>query len=147
MPDVLNDVIDLIKDSWNGGNVDNYAIQRNVIVDKIINMKRADFLSPALDYILVYSESYITEANAIGRHTKKTTDDVAIDIRSMTSREHATKVVNEVERIMDANIINPTENYDEILITRMLDLSDKSKGLYRYVITVRVTNHNKIRGS
>ena len=140
------DVLDLIKtilsDDWQSGRTDNIT----PTIDKIFNYKRIDLADTSV--VLLYLVNYMTEPQGLWTTNKKTVEDVSVDIRTCVSRSHYLKVKNEVERILDANISQPESNSRNLLMPiRNKDLSDKSTGLWRSVIDVRLTNFSIARGS
>jgi len=106
---------------------------------------------PNEDLIFVYSD--ITNRKPVGIGTPaiaEVTESVKIDIRSRPSNavqtskiddDHARKVLTEVNRILYTNILAPGSDFDVIDPNMELtDLSNGMRGVFRYVIKIRLVD-------
>ena len=140
--DPINSVKTLLEDSWTSGNTD--SITPNI--DYIWNWKRVDLSNKSA--VLLYAPvPHVSEFAGIGSTTEKTEDQITIDIRTIVSRDHANKLRDEVHRIVDGNIIHPDSDYHIWRRTGYNDLTDRSTGLYRYVIETVLEVLAKIRAT
>lgn len=135
MADEVQIILDLLNTGWTKSNTDS----RMPTIDKIFNVKRADF-SPYQDYVLGYllSGSYLIKPLGLGTQERETLV-ISLDVRTMTSRAHHMKMRDEIMRVIRANKLRDPDVYkfNVIRLERMTDLTDKSTGLYRVVIDVR----------
>ena len=109
---------------------------------------------PGEDFIYLYSElTSIDKPGMILNNSMDIRESIKIDIRSrpaMTNQAtkiadtHARKVLTEVRRIIYSKIVSPDSNFDiiepQIDIT---DLSNGSKGIFRYVIRLTMVSFNR----
>ena len=137
--DSLDTINTLLEADWNNDNTDSIT----PTIGKVFDFKRIDLrFGESKDYILNYHYApYSSVPSGIGVAKKRTTDSISIDIRTMISRSHGIKVRDEVERILDANILNPSSEYQLLNPDKTCtDLSDKSIGLWRFVWDVQLKN-------
>lgn len=135
-------MVSLLEDNWESGNTNDVT----PTIDEVFEHKRVDLRNN--DFILLYEFApHVTEPNSIGASRKKTLDSVSIDIRTMATRAHGIKLRDEVERIIDANIINPDSSYHLAVPLNVKDLSDKNVGMWRWVWNMNLINLNLARGS
>ena len=133
MDDIVATIDTLLTDNRTASNTANVT----PVIDPVYDKKRIDLRTTAVeggDQILIYSFQRINSPNAIGATTKKFSDFATIDIRSRVSRAHSILLRDEVERILDTNIVNPSADYCEIkgnIISK--ELSNKSVKLYRFI--------------
>ncbi len=129
--------------NWNSANVDGrvpttqegeYPDSSKVAIDYITNFKKVD--ARVGDFILLYNGAMPYTRSAMKAFQVAPT--VSIDIRTSQSRGHFRKLRDEVVRILEANYIGPHPDYDTLEILREVDLSDKTRNLWRMVIDVQL---------
>jgi len=141
--DVLDTIINVLTNNWTASNTDSIT----PTIGRVTDYKRIDVAST--DWVLCYEIDEIWEPNAIGGKEWATINDVSIDIRTTYNstmnvanlRSHVVKIADEVKRIIKANIANPDANFQLLFLTRKKDLSDRSVGLGRMTIDVRLRNY------
>lgn len=133
MIDAPTTIKTLLAAQWNAANTDGITPNIDIVLDAGAPQAMVQ------DSIFTYSINYTTEPNGIGPANKSTEEPVSVDIRSRGSRVHMIKVVNEVERILDNNMINPAAGYDKLTPLRSKDLSDRSKKLGRFIFDCRLS--------
>lgn len=139
--DILSDLKTLLDASWTAGNTGN----RTPIVTIIYNLKRADFeISGSKDHIFIYSNTSDLKDNAAGGGSKERTRNITADVRTMFTRDQVILLVNEVERIIQANEVDPFSDgaYDIADVTDENDLSDKFVKLFRIVLKLKFEDFN-----
>lgn len=127
--DVLDRINRLLADNWTSINTDN----ETPTIDKIFNQKLLDLTSKS--FIGTYWVDGITSPQGLSDLFKKILETVSIDIRCTISRTRAIKLKDEVERILDANTKSIT-GYSIMTPRRVLDLSNRTSGLWRFVVDV-----------
>ena len=123
----------LLAAQWTAANTDGITPNIDIVLDASAPYAMMK------DSIFTYSITYTTEPNGIGTANKTTEELVSIDARSRGTRAHMIKVISEVERILDKNMINPATGYDALMPLRSKDLSDRSKKLGRFVFDCRLS--------
>lgn len=143
MADVLASVKTLLDNSWNDSN----TASRTPTVTPIFDLKRVDFrMQGSQDHIFLYELSRVPSDNASGALSKQTVSVVAVDIRTMLTRIQLDLIRVEVERILNANQIDPFSDgvYDISDITDDQDFSDKAVKLFRVQIKWRLEQLNVV---
>lgn len=148
MTELLDSVVSLIDGAWNVLNTDNLKpdIRKIVLAPTRLDLQLQD-------EILAYSVDYLTSSSGLGASHKTTTDHISIDLRVAGSdaltqgRNHAVRVRDELERILDANLLKPFSGYDLMVTTAVHDFSDKSRGLHRWVFDVKIERLSTARGT
>lgn len=138
--DPVGIMVTLLSDEWNDSNTDNATKE----ISKIYEIPKVQNLTNK-DYILLYALPQNSQAIGIGNDTyANVTDTLKIDIRvSGTSDTHARKVLTEVLRILHSNRLN-VPNYCELNpFGELVDLSDKTRKIYRYVKTVQLIDYSR----
>ena len=97
------------------------------------------------DNVMVYMIAYTSEGNASGALAKKNVKTIAMDCRSFTSYAQALLIAEEVERILNANQIDPFSDqvYDISDVDDIDPISDRTRGLFRFKIQARFQQFNK----
>jgi hypothetical protein len=146
----LDTVVTLLKDNYTSANTDDITPAIAIIYEKPTDKEPR----PGEDMIFVYSESGTKVPVGIGLPARaEVTDVVKIDIRSKPSNatqdakvndDHARKVLGETYRVIYANILNPGSGYSNIDPNiEEVDLSNGMRGVFRYVIKVRLIDYNR----
>lgn len=130
--DGASDIKALLTDEWNSTNVEGTT----PVIDLFDNRKAIELGHS--DFVLVRTASRIFKRNAIGSTSKRKIHLVLIDIRTGTSRDRELKLFDEVVRILDANLVNPSStnlpagSWDWLEHdVEWPDFSDRMKGLWR----------------
>ena len=143
-------MITLLNSSYIIANTDNIT----PIVAKIYTKPSAKEPMPGEDFIYLYSElTSIDKPGMIKNDSMDMRESIKIDIRSrpaVTTQAnkyndtHARKVLTEVRRIIYSKIDNVDSDFDiiepQIDIT---DLSNGSKGIFRYIIRLTMVSFNR----
>lgn len=136
----------LLKDNWTAANTNNKTPEFVIIED--FAAKRYPMGFNNKDYVFIYCKLPADEnLNGINNATaKEVTENVTIDIRSPLGaggRSHFVNVVQETLRILDANIRNPSADFDYILPQKTrYNLSDKKSQIWREVIDIKLRREN-----
>ena len=130
MSDVLTSVKTLLDANWNSSNTGG----RTPAVQNIYDVKRVDV--GGKDSILLIEQNELPSDNASGGTSKQKTSIVKLDIRTVENRDQAVLMKEEVERILDNAQIDVfgDQVYDLSDITNIKDLSDRTSGLFRFVV-------------
>lgn len=133
--DIIDKLVNLLKDNWTISNTNN----RLPFIDNINKLKRASG-----DSVLLYNIAETPSDNASGAISKQKTKVVAIDIRTFRNYDLCLLFKEEVERIINSNQkdVFSDQLYDINDITNIQDLSDTTRGLFRYKVTVQVEQFN-----
>ncbi|MCK5216599.1 MAG: hypothetical protein KAJ93_02360 [Methanosarcinales archaeon] len=118
----------LLSDNWNSSNTGG----NTPIIDLILN--RNDIDVRKADFLLTYN----TGAGPIKHSGNKTFDHawtVSIDLRTMLFTRYKL-YVDEIRRVIESKYILPSTGYHRLTLVRDVDLSDRSRGMYRRVIDV-----------
>jgi len=145
--DPLQTVIDLIAANYDNTNTDNKQYD---ILDKIYKRPANKDPSPGKDLIYVYEFSD-TEQGSVGMGNNavaRISEFIRIDVRvrpqgtSPTNKvddSHARKVRAEINRIIYSNITTPGTGFTIINPgSRIKDLSNGMRGLFRYVFEIEL---------
>lgn len=143
--DSMQFIVNLLTNSWNAANTDSLTPE----IDKITEYKRYNY-NKNRDAIFIHRPQPLTKASGIGTASKDVIDYLRIDIRTLGQGDeaHWFKVVTEVERILDANMLNPGSSgtYCELKPdSQHEDLSDKTHHLWRIIIPIQLVNYTKSR--
>ena len=146
--DALDDVKTVLTNSWTIANTDSKIPEFHIISDG--TYRRLDLgMYRAKDWVLIYLTSEIESPNGIGGSEWKVISNVSLDIRigiemvgTVTGKAHFKKVKREVERIIRANVKNPTANFQYLLPKSFMDLSDKSIKLWRGIKEIEMHRPN-----
>jgi len=124
---------DLLNDQWQIGNTD----LKMPTISKIYDLKRVDVnLTDTQNYILIYSLPQLQRKNAIGSTSNQMLFPISIQILGSESRIVSFKIKNEVDRILNANIINPAYKWDILDPDgEWKDLCDRNRNYYKFVHT------------
>lgn len=139
--DILSDLKTLLDNDWTAGNTGG----RTPTVTKIYEVKRADFeMAGSKDHIFIYSNTSELKDNAAGGGSKEIIRNVTVDVRTMLTRDQVLLLVTEVERIIQANEVDPFSDgaYDIADVTDENDLSDKFVKLFRIVLKLKFEDFN-----
>ena len=145
---VLDTIVELLKDNYKVENVDGIS----PMISKIYEVPATKEPQPGKDFILIYSE--LTSHASVGMGSNNTSDiieTVKIDIRSRPANTtqnakvndiHARKCLTEVKRVLYSNITDPDSNFN-IIDPRIeqTDLSNGSRGLFRYILKINVIDY------
>ena len=139
MVDETQGVVDVIDDGWRIIND-----KRKPVIDIIIAHKKVDIATR--DWVLTYYVSDNPQLKGEHGHDFWTRENIqAIDIRSSVSHEHLCDLRDEVRRTINLKRKNcPIDGYDRMdNESGPGDLSDKMRGLFRWVVHVRMTGYYK----
>jgi hypothetical protein len=143
MVNAMDTIINLLSDNWDADNTN--SITPDII--KVTDQKRYDFNS-GKDLIVIQRANELPQPAGIGVIGKHQTFSLDIDLRVLGEgkESHFFDVLNEIKRILDANIKIPSEDF-HILNPDFngLDLSDKTHKLYRWVQPVQLIKYNTQR--
>lgn len=144
----LDSLVSILSTNYITANVDNIT----PVIAKIYTKPSDKEPRPNQDFIYLYSE--ITNHNSVGlgySNVSEVTEVLKIDIRSKPSNSkqanlivdaHARKVLTEVKRVLFSKIINPDSNFDVIdPQLEITDLSNGARGVFRYIIKVRLIDY------
>jgi hypothetical protein len=134
MSDELDIILGTLSTDWAVANTDD----RLPTFKKVFEEKRID-LTPQHDYILAYTTSYIPSPMGLGTVEREDVV-ISLDLRSMMSRAHSLKMRDEVMRIVRAKKLylgSGGTKFNLIRMVRLIDLTDKLKGSFRWVIDVK----------
>ncbi|MBW6469612.1 MAG: hypothetical protein K0A90_00140 [Methanosarcinaceae archaeon] len=145
---VLDNIVTLLSSNYTKTNADSITPTIAKIYTKPTDKEPA----PGQDYIYVYSELTTQGSVGIGQNSNsQITEIVKIDIRVKPSNTtqatkivdtHARKVLVEVRRVLATKIVNPDANFDVIDPNiEITDLSNGFRGIFRYVIKVRLIDY------
>lgn len=146
----LNNMVTLLTGNYTIANTDNIT----PTIAKIYTKPSEKEPRPNEDFIYVYSElTQIDKPGMILNDSMNIKESIKIDIRSkpantsqtaLITDTHARKVLTEVRRIIYSKIVSPDANFDiiepQIDIT---DLSNGSRGIFRYVIRLTMVSFNR----
>lgn len=121
----------LLSDNWNSSNTDDVT----PIIDVITNRNHIDVRNG--HFVLLYN----TGAGPVSHSAIKTFDHawtVSIDLRTVVSAKYYLFRA-EIRRIIEGKYILPAAGYDRLYIIRDADLSDRTRGMYRRVIDIVLT--------
>ena len=137
-------LVSLIQDNWTSSSTDSITPTVGIITD----YKRIE-QNTNTDWVLVHRVRPSRKAAGIGIGSKVLEDEIDIDLRVFgLSETHFFLAITELRRILDANIIGPFTGY-QILDPDgdAQDLSDKYRGIWRLLITIKLINYNTARGT
>ena len=103
--DAVKTIKDLLSTNWNSVNTDNIT----PIIDYSENKKRLDIRDSAL---LVYERAITDKKMGLGWTRVNRSYNIVIDIYTTRGRTHFTKLLAEMERILNENAVNPPNNYN-----------------------------------
>lgn len=121
----------LLSDNWNSSNTGDVT----PTIDVITNREKIDLKKD--HFILLYN----TGAGPVTHSAIKTFDHswtISIDLRTMVYAKY-NLFRAEIRRIIEGKYILPATGYHRLYMIRDNDLSDKSRGMYRRVIDVVLT--------
>lgn len=137
MADILLDINTLLTSNWTASNTGGVTPKIDVIFDH----KRIDLKPTAIDdgdFILTYINTQTQVPSGVNFSHKNVIEIVTVDLRSMVSRAHSILLRDEIKRIFDSKFKNPITDVHELETTNVLDLSDKTRSLWRFVFTVEL---------
>lgn len=134
---------DLLRSNWTAANTDSMP----ALVLTSSEYKRISTSKQNRDIISIYERNRQNEKNSTGATTKRVISNMAIDCRSFYNKEHAERVLEEVERILDANITSAPTGYDILdpsgTYTRY---NDGMNNKWRFVLECKLIDKNMARG-
>lgn len=137
MSDELDIILNTLSTDWARANTDD----KLPTFKKVFEEKRID-LNPQQDYVLAYTTSYIISPMGLGTVEREDIV-ISLDLRSMISRAHSLKARDEIMRIIRAKKLflgAGGTKFNIIKMERAIDLTDKLKGIYRWVIDVKASD-------
>lgn len=149
MADVANSAATLLSNDWNSANTGGVTPK----IDAIFDYKRLHFTKTAQndgDWVLTYELVASQLPSGINTTHVNTEEPVVVDIRTMVSRAHLILLRDEVKRIFGANYVEPFSGataYTEPELELQQDFSDRTKGLFRYVLNYRLKRFHTSRTS
>lgn len=144
----LDNLVTLLTANYNSANADSIT----PTIAKVYTQPKMKEPRPNEDFVYVYNQLTTKSPVGIGATTKaEIIESIKIDIRSkpantsqsnLTNDAHARKVLTEVERVLYSNVVNPDSDFD-ILDPNVdiVDLSNGSRGIFRYVLTVNLIKY------
>jgi hypothetical protein len=144
----LDSTVTLLTTYWNSANTDSITPTIAKIYTKPLDKEP----QPGEDIIYVYSQNTAYEPVGIGMTTyAKINESLKIDIRikptkatqaDLINDTHARKVLVELRRILFTYLVNPNSSF-QLIDPNMdiVDLSNGSRGVFRYVITLNLINY------
>ncbi len=136
--DIVGQIVTLLSDNWNAGNVTKPKIQ-----DVADSGKERHIDISRSDKVLIYETSYDEEWADIGKHLHKVEGLYSIDMRTMRGRTRQKDLFQEVKRIVFANTYNPFNGTVHIAPVRRQDLSNRRAGTFILVYDIRLTHPTK----
>jgi len=137
--DAITAVVDLLKSEWN--------VSPKPSIEDITVLDRGEGKRTRLqdhDVIRVFETAH-NEAQPellfdfINEHVNLT-----IDVRTVKGRTRLSSIRDEVRRILHKNRKGDGVNFDRVIFKTRTDLSDRSKGLFRYTMQAEVITFSKI---
>jgi hypothetical protein len=133
MVDTISTVVDLLNDNWTSGNTDDITPTITAIFEK----KRVDGFT-IKSYVGVYLPSAAEERTIdLGYNNVDRVERASIDIRTSESYSHLLNCRDEAKRILRANR-KATTGFDIVRVTRLTDLSDATRKLWRWIIDLEL---------
>ena len=142
-------LLSLLEDNWTSTNTSRKTpafIKITDVASKIYDFNKNKAV------IIIQRPLYLQEKNSIGKTSKRLNHLVRVDLRVLGKDQEDLfiEMYNEIIRICDSKISYPfgVSSYDELDIDSQPnnDLSDRSKGMFRVIIPVRLIDYNKTRG-
>lgn len=146
----LDNFIAILNTEYTIANTDNIT----PLIAKIYTKPSEKEPRPGEDFIFLYSQlSTIDKPGMIKNDSMNIKESIKVDIRSRPKNttqnakvndEHARKVLTEVRRIIYSKITNPDSEFD--IIEPQIDINDLSngsRGIFRYVITFTMVSFNR----
>jgi len=130
-------VVSILDDNWTRANTDNIkpVVTDITTVDpergKRIDLSRSD-------YVLLYETAHNEEAPELFYDFVNTRINVTIDARTMLSRDQLMKMEDEVRRVIHLKRKGDGSNFDRLLYKNRVDLSDRTKRLFRMTFQVEI---------
>lgn len=137
--DAITAVVDMLKSEWN--------VSPKPSIEDITVLDRGEGKRTRLqdhDVIRVFETAH-NEAQPellfdfINEHVNLT-----IDVRTVKGRTRLSSIRDEVRRILHKNRKGDGVNFDRVIFKTRTDLSDRSKGLFRYTMQAEVITFSKI---
>jgi len=137
--DAITAVVDMMKSQWN--------VSPKPSIEDITVLDRGEGKRTRLqdhDVIRVFETAH-NEAQPellfdfINEHVNLT-----IDVRTVKGRTRLSSIRDEVRRILHKNRKGDGVNFDRVIFKTRTDLSDRSKGLFRYTMQAEVITFSKI---
>ena len=143
--DPMDFIVNLLTDNWVSANTDS----KTPHIAKITSAKRYSYDQNS-DAIFIHRSQRKPSAAGIGIRSKNIYEMLKIDVRVLGAamEDHWFKVLCEVERILDANMINPagSDTYCELRPdSQQEDVSDKTYHLWRNLIPITLVKFNVSR--
>lgn len=143
MDDALDIVVSFLTSDWTAGNTDDIM----PTIKRIFDVRKGSLANG--DYILIYPTNTPSSAYGLGGQDWTHKPNISIDVRSSNNvsvvediRPHVWKLIEEVRRIIKANVIVPTSSdYQVIRLRDERDLSNKTIGLGRVVIDIQLEHY------
>jgi hypothetical protein len=137
--DAITAVVDMMKSQWN--------VSPKPSIEDITVLDRGEGKRTRLqdhDVIRVFETAH-NEAQPellfdfVNEHVNLT-----IDVRTVKGRTRLSSIRDEVRRILHKNRKGDGVNFDRVIFKTRTDLSDRSKGLFRYTMQAEVITFSKI---
>ncbi len=135
-PDLAGMVEDLILVNWNEENC------TKPVIDQIQNVKRINLKSQ--NCLLVYDSGLDESQGDVQMDSLDYDGSVHIDIRSMISKDEALAVRAETRRILLNLRRDPGSGWHRIASIHTTNLTNKSVGLWRYVLDIKFIARKKV---
>jgi len=150
MADAIKILHDIVKDNWTNANTD--SITPQFFYGEVIpgttesDAKRLDLREKAAVRFYMTDPAEIVP-NGFGTKSQRETYIIQVDIRTMKSRVHCRKIIDEVRRICNSRIIAPNSSFDILDLTEERDESNNNTGLWRWILKFNLINYNKARAT
>lgn len=138
--DILSGVLWLLSQNWRTGSTQLRTPTFKKVFD-IINFNLATG-----DLVTTYERQVQIRPNGAGIETRHMIYPISIDIRCTHSRSQILLMLKEIDRIINANQLNPFYGFDILEAnTNWIDLSNKAKKLWRFVYDIEFEKINDVR--
>lgn len=148
--DPLTTIVNLITSNYDNSQTDNIT----PTIDKIYKKPLDKEPQPGQDLIYVYADPSNLNSVGIGNNAAaQVVEIVKIDLRSRNKAitqtstvddSHARKVRSHILKILFSNITTPGDNFDTIdPQIEITDLSNGMRGIFRYILKVRLTDFSR----
>jgi hypothetical protein len=145
--DSLQGCKSLFSGAYASANADNIAPKFIIIDDDadLNSQKRYD--AGMGDCVFITLTSRTNTPAGIGVVAKEVRDLVQLDVRTGQGRAHHMKVLGELDRIMDLNILNPINGFGLEMPGSWQDFSIRLARIWRHTLDLEYINYSLPRGS
>ncbi len=132
---LISSIVTLLSNNWTAANTGTVT----PALKNISDVKRIGG-----DSVLIYFIAETVSDNASGAQAKKKVKTIALDCRSFKSYVQVLLIKEEVERILNANQVDPfgDQVYDISDVEDVDDISERTRGLFRFKIQAKFEQFN-----